>query len=417
MTTAQLERGSAQHSEMFPDWERVKAMFNLSPDFIHLGTSQYIASHPTPVREEIDRHRRALDANPVLYIIDHEQEYAEQSRTAAARYLGMADPNMIALTDSTTMGLGTIYTGLNIHQGQEILTSEQNYYSQQEAVKRACERTGATFREVKLYDDLARVTAEEMVGNLLREVRPETRVIGTTWVHSSTGLKFPVGKLAKELEKVNAGRSEDDRVLLVVDGVHGFGIETDSFPELGCDFLIAGCHKWLYGPRGTGIVAGKESAWQHVKPVIPSFSEVMWKIIKGGQQPEKVNGTHMSPGGFHSLEHTWALPAAFAFIESIGGKQRVRDRVHELNRMCKEGLAEMKHVKLATPMSDELSAGIIAFEVDGMGVSEVVERLVAKKVIATEAPYQKSFARFTPGIYNTPEEILRALDAVNELKH
>ena len=397
------------------DWETVKSQFNLSPDYIHMGTSQYIASHPRIVREEIDRLRHELDDNPVMAVVRNEQKLAQAGRKAAAKYLGMDDHNQIALTNSTTMGLGTIYTGLNIRKGQEILTTEHNYYSQQEAIKRATERTGAAFREITLYSNIHEVTEEEIVDNIMKEVRDETRVVGTTWVHSNTGLKNPISKIARALAKVNQNRDEDTRVLLVVDGVHGFGIELETLPELGCDYLLTGCHKWLYGPRGTGIIAATSSAWQHVKPVIPSFSEVMYVIAGGGQQPEHVNGTHMSPGGFHSLEHLWALPAAFEFVEGIG-KKRIYERVHELNRLCKEGLAEMRHVKLQTPMSDNLSAGIISFEIEGMTVKDVVKRLVEKKVIATEAPYEKSYARFTPGIYITPEEINRALDAVNSLK-
>jgi len=42
----------------------VRAQFNLSGDHIHLA-SFFLASHPKPVREAIDRHRRALDENPI----------------------------------------------------------------------------------------------------------------------------------------------------------------------------------------------------------------------------------------------------------------------------------------------------------------------------------------------------------------
>ena len=73
----------------------------------------------------------------------------------------------------------------------------------------------------------------------------------------------------------------------------------------------------------------------------------------------------MTPGGFHSFEHRWALGEAFEFHRAIG-KAKVAARIHELNRQCKEGLAAMKHVTLHTPLSDECSAGIITFEVAGM---------------------------------------------------
>jgi selenocysteine lyase/cysteine desulfurase len=53
----------------------------------------------------------------------------------------------------------------------------------------------------------------------------------------------------------------EDRVFLCVDGVHGFGVEAATPAALGCDSLVAGCHKWLFGPRGTGLIWGRSDAW------------------------------------------------------------------------------------------------------------------------------------------------------------
>jgi selenocysteine lyase/cysteine desulfurase len=50
-----------------------------------------------------------------------------------------------------------------------------------------------------------------------------------------------------------------------------------------------------------------------------------------------------------------------------------------------------------------------------MKPDDVVDKLAASRIVATSTPYEPSFARFTPGIVNTEEEIDRALDAVNRL--
>ena len=47
---------------------------------------------------------------------------------------------------------------------------------------------------------------------------------------------------------------------LCVDAVHALGVEAAG-RGLGCDFLVAGTHKWLAGPRGTGIVWAR-AAWE-----------------------------------------------------------------------------------------------------------------------------------------------------------
>ena len=72
-------------------------------------------------------------------------------------------------------------------------------------------------------------------------------------------------------------------------------------------------------------------------------------------------------------------------------------------------------MKLHTPMADELSAGIICFEIDGMPPEKIVDGLLAKKIIASDSPYATSYARLTPGLLNTPEEVDQAVAAVKAL--
>ncbi|KUG07196.1 aminotransferase class V-fold PLP-dependent enzyme [Solirubrum puertoriconensis] len=396
-------------------WNQIREQFNLNPEYTHLGASQFICSHPKVVREAIQHYAQLLDANPVMNTLALENDEMQKVREAAARYLQIDNPDNIALTDSTTMGMGLTYTALNLQPGQEILTTEHDHYSQHEAIRQAIKRTGASCRTIRMYERINHVTEEEIVESVVRGIGPNTRVLGITWVHSSTGLKTPVAQIAQAVAAVNRHRNEADRVLLLVDGVHGFGIERETFADLGCDFFITSGHKWLYGPRGTGLVAATSAAWQRVSPIIPSYTEAMDVIIEEDERPEHMDGKQMTPGGFHSLEHRWALRAAFEFMEGLG-RERVCERVHQLNRQCKEGLAAMPHVTLHTPLSDALSSGITSFEVRGYNTDEVIERLKEQKVVATKAPYRHyNYARFTPGIFNTEEEVERGLAAVRSL--
>lgn len=45
------------------DWDAVRGLFELSPGWVHAGLF-LLSSHPRPVREAVDKMRRALDANP-----------------------------------------------------------------------------------------------------------------------------------------------------------------------------------------------------------------------------------------------------------------------------------------------------------------------------------------------------------------
>ena len=398
------------------DWEAVRAEFSLDRSLTHLA-SFYLAAHPRPVREAIEHHRQALDANPVEEHRLHAGEHEVRVLTAAASYLS-ASPLDIALTDSTTMGLGLTYSSLKLREGQEILQSTHDYYSTNRSLQLLAQRTGATLRQIQLYPSGAGPSHDQMVGAIRQALTDRTRVVALTWVHSCTGVKLPIRAIADVIADANRNRDGADRAILCVDGVHGLGVEDQTMPALGCDFFIAGCHKWLLGPRGTGLVWGKPEAWELARQTIPPFySGVDPAAVKppGVDRPRSApTGLDMSPGGFHSFEHRWALAEAFAFHARIG-KSRVTERIHALNRQMKEGLAKMKHVTLHTPMSDALSAGIVCFEVAGLVPRQVVERLREKKVLASVTPYAVEYARMAAGLLNNESDVEAGLRAVSEL--
>ncbi|HEX2271106.1 MAG TPA: aminotransferase class V-fold PLP-dependent enzyme [Pyrinomonadaceae bacterium] len=386
------------------EWDQVRAPFNLARDQIDLS-ALFIASHPKPVRDAIERYRTELDKTPTPYLREQLNEHENEVLEAAASYLG-ANANEIALTDSTTMGLGLIYNGLKLSPGQQVITSVHDYYATHESLRLAAERTGAQIREIQLYQQEQTVTADEILNNIRSAIVPETRVLAMTWVHSSTGLKLPLKEIGAVLKEVNAQRDEQQRILLCVDGVHGFAVENLDIKETGCDFFMAGCHKWLFGPRGTGIIWGNETAWNAVRPTIPTFmdDEVRNAWLRDDVPPAATTARRMTPGGFKTFEYQWALAEAFKFHLDIG-KEKIANRTHELNRQLKEGLAAMSHVKLYTPRDENLSSGITCFDVNGMSPGEVVGRLRQRNIISTVTPYAQSHARLSPSIRNSPAEI------------
>ncbi|MEO5632166.1 MAG: aminotransferase class V-fold PLP-dependent enzyme [Nitrospiraceae bacterium] len=396
------------------NWQAVREQFQLSRDYIHLA-GFFLASHPTPVRVAIERHRRGLDADPIGYWVEQEEKQETAVLRAAADYLGV-DATEIALTDSTTMGLGLLYGGLNLREGQEILTTLHDHYATETSLRLLAERTGATVRQIPLYDSLKNVSRLELLENLLKNIRPNTRIVAVTWVHSSTGLKLPIHEMARAIHTLNESRAEQDRVIFCVDGVHALGVEDFRLSDVGCDFLVAGTHKWMFGPRGTGLVWGHQRAWPVVNPIIPTFNTQAYDIWMKLSPPKDLpKSVYLTPGGFHSFEHRWALDEAFTFHRAIG-KVRVTQRIYELNQQMKQGLAKMPHVTLHTPMSQDLSAGIVCFELAGMTPRQVIERLRQKKIIGSVTPYTTQYARMAPSLLTSSEDIEQALKEILTLR-
>ena len=226
-----------------------------------------------------------------------------------------------------------------------------------------------------------------MVSRLVAGLTPRTKVVAVTWVHSSTGVRLPIKEISEAI---------DGRALLCVDGVHGFAAVDVDLPDLGCDFLSAGTHKWLFGPRGTGILWGRD--WQPLTELIPSFSG-----------PDE--GARLSPGGYHAFEHRWALDQGFAFHQKVGRAAAVQRTVEQASQL-KEGLAGAKGIRVVTPADPEVSAGIVCLDVEGLPPGNGVYELRQQGIVASATPYQKSYLRLGPSIVTTPEQVDAAVEAV-----
>ena len=394
------------------DWRAIQSQFSLSKEWVHLA-QMYLTSHPQKVKDAIEFYKYKLDKNPVHYVAENFRTYDEAVAGAAGEYL-QCIPGAIALTDSTTMGLSILYHGLRLNPGDEILTTTHGHYSCIIPLELAAKRSKASVQKIELYQDSSEASTEELVNKLINAIRPKTRFVAITYVHSSTGIKLPIQQIANEIKKINLSRNSSDRIYLCVDAVHAFGIENFNIEELGCDFLIAGTHKWLFGPRGTGILYAKEEVWDLVDPIIPPYS-IASSRWRGESPPGPINFLQkITPGGFHSYEYRWALKEAFEYHLEIG-KENIQNRTHYLNTLLKEGLMEIPHLILHTPLSQELSSGIVCFEIKGMGQKEVVKKLRDARIIGTTTPYRRSFARLTPSILNTEEDIFRSIHVLENI--
>ena len=384
-------------------WTGFKQLFTQDPNYLHFSNF-LVTSHPKPVRDAIDRYRQQIDHNPGLAMdwgLEETWKREGQVREWAGRYLN-ATPPQIALTGSTSEGLAMIYGGIKLRPDQEILTTEHEHYATQNVLDFRVARQGTQVRRIRLFEQASQVSSDEVLGNIKRNIRPNTRVLGMTWVQSGSGVKLPIGEIGKLVEALNRDRDEQDRILYVVDGVHGFGVENLDFPAMHCDFFIAGTHKWMFGPRGTGLVCARDSQNTYVTPMVPTFSE------------DTNFATTMTPGGYHAFEHRWAADEAFKLHLQLG-KAPVQARIHALNTELKDQLLAHPQIELVTPRSPELSAGFTFFRVKGQDSEAVVAHMMKNRVVIDAVDRDVGpVIRTSPGLLNSSDEIQRFMTLLSQ---
>ena len=379
-------------------WQQLRQLFPLDPSYAHFANF-LVTAHPKPVQDAIDYYRAQIDRHPASWVdweTQSEWKREGEVRDWAARYL-QVKPRQIALTGSTTEGLGMIYGGLKVRADQEILTTVHEHYSTNRILGFRQQRQGTQVRKLRLFNQPRELSTDQLLSTLDQAIKPNTRVLGMTWVHSGSGVKLPVGEIGKLVRQHNRDRDENERILYVIDGVHGFGVENQNFADFNCDYFIAGTHKWMFGPRGTGIICAASEKMQHLVPTFATFSE------------DEDFATIMTPGGYHAFEHRWALGKAFELHLQLG-KADVEQRIHQLNDYLKAQLKEHSAIELVTPQSREFSAGFTFLRIKDRDPDAIAAYLNEQRVVVDAVHRDVGpVLRMAPGLLNNEQEIDRAM--------
>src|SRR5205807_5797199 len=153
---------------------------------------------------------------------------AASLREGYARVLG-AEVDQVALTGSTTDGVNTILSGLDLRPGDEIVTSDEEHPGLLAPLGRARRRCGVTVRAVP-FTELAAAVSET------------TRLVACSHVSWVSGRVLDMASL----------RSTGVPVLL--DAAQALGAIPVDVAALGCDYYAASGQKWLCGPEGSGCL-------------------------------------------------------------------------------------------------------------------------------------------------------------------
>ena len=96
----------------------------------------------------------------------------------------------------------------------------------------------------------------------------------------------------------------------IVDGAHSFAQFDFKQKDLGCDYFGTSLHKWLFAPKGTGLLYVKRDKIEKLWPLMAAESKQASDIRKF----EEI--------GTHSAAPKLAIGEALLFHNGIGGKRK-----------------------------------------------------------------------------------------------
>ena len=194
------------------DWDSVRAQFLLDPDAGPVRGLRPLAAHPAPRRRDRRLPRRARPRHRGRAA--RRASSARQAVRTRPRRTTAAPPAQYALTDSTTMGLGLMYGGLDARAGRRGAHDDPRLLLDrgQPAAARAAHRRDGHAGS-RCTTTRPRPPWTRWSSGLAAGITPRTKVVALTWVHSSTGVRVPVRRDLRGARGAQPGAAQPVRRL------------------------------------------------------------------------------------------------------------------------------------------------------------------------------------------------------------
>ena len=370
-------------------WQLVKHEFPVRPGLAMMNAANLCPS-PFAVIDTVVRLTRDVDADASFQNRGKFGALRQAARERLAGHLG-ADAGEIAITRNTSEGNNTVVHGLILGPGDEVVIWDQNHPTNNVSWDVQAERMG--FAVTRVATPTSPTSGDELVEVFAQAMTPRTKVLAFSHVSNVTGVRLP----ARQLCQLARSRG----ILTLVDGAQTFGAIRVNVRDMGCDFYTGSSHKWFVGPKEAGVlyVRGDQIADLWANDV-----GVGWQgaVRNGAQKFENL--------GQRDDACVAAMGTAQEFHATIG-LDRIDARVRALATALMEGLRErIPGVAFATPWNPDLRAGVVIFAPPGSDTGELYSRLYTEYNIA--GARQAGGMRLSPHLYNTMEEVERAVEAV-----
>lgn len=317
----------------------------------------------------------------------------------------------VALVESATVawdrGLQAIAFSDPLQPGDRMLVSGSEYASNVLPLLQLARRTGASVEVIPDADD--GTVDVEALGAMLDE---RVRIVSVNHAPSQNGLVNDVVAIGDML------RIHGSPAWYFVDACQSAGQMPVDMGRIGCDVLSATGRKFLRGPRATGFLVVSERMLDELEPFPLDLHAATWTTL---EDYEVAAGA----ARFESWERAYAallgMGAAIDYALACG-IEPIAERIGALASRLRIGLAEIPGVMVRD--RGTVQSGIVTLRVDD--AAGVVAGLRARGINTSLSTPDYSridfgrdqatgLVRISPHVYNTEDEVDRAIAAVAEL--
>ncbi|OLC51089.1 MAG: aminotransferase V [Acidobacteria bacterium 13_1_40CM_65_14] len=391
-TSAVADRSAADLAADESYWREIQQAFTLDRTIINLNNG-YTCPSPRVVHEALKRYLDMSNQAPIHYMWNLLEPNVETVRRNLAAEAG-CDAEELAITRNASEGLQIAQLGIDLHPGDEVLTTNQDYGRMLDTWEQRVRRD--KIKLTKISFPVPTTNVAELKDRVERAITPKTKVIHFCHITNLTGQLFPVRDIAR------MARSRG--IQTIVDGAHAFAHFPFKLRDLEVDYYGTSLHKWLLAPVGTGFLYVRRENIEKLWALTPPPASKMKDIRKF----EEV-GTH--PAANHN-----AIAEALAFHQAIG-IERKSARLRYLTDRFATRLEKHPRVKILSSRLPDQAWGLANVSLEGVDVSKAYDFLWTKYRIITAAIKHAEYQglRVTPNVYTTLEELDTFSTAIEDL--
>ena len=373
-------------------WESVKGQFEFAPGLRYFNNASLGAS-PVSVQKATNKYIKTLDGFPSKYMWGGWKENKEEVRKNIATLFSVSEEE-IALIHNTTEGMNLIARSFDLQAGDEVILADHEHASGTIPWEVWQETKGVKLVRPTL--PIIPKSVDEVVAIYKKAITSKTKVISMCHIVNTNGMILPV----KEVSEM----AHDRGILVAVDGAQSAGMLQIDLHDLGCDFYTASSHKWLFSPKGVGILYAKEGSQHYLQPL----------MVARGHNDKSIR--RLENYNTRNLPEVLGLGTAVQFIDKIG-QEKIQNRSFELKTYFRSKLEGKPKFILKTPAANELSGAIQVVEIVDKDVLIVKKQLYDEYGIDCRpmTGFNLNALRISLSVYITKKDIDYLVEALDHL--
>jgi kynureninase len=402
-----FDKRMARMKETEAGWNPEKDLDLIRKNFPILDKCVYLISNslgavPMQTREALERYYTLWAEEGVSA---WEKEWWKLSQKVGDRLASLigAEKDSVAMIPNATVShwvaLSTKFSSENGKRNKVVMT-DHDFPSIMYAISKIC-----TFMGWKLDVVPTHGKPGIDIEAILDRVDEETLFVATSHVYFRSAYIQDVARLSKHAR--NKG------VLTVIDGYHAPGTIPVDVNELGVDFYIGGCLKWLCGGPGNAFLYARHQLQEESEPFLTG-----WLAHKDPfgfyQQMEFTVGAYKFMSGTPPIPSLYTALEGLDIIQKIGAGSIRKKSAEQTTRIIDN--AQKRGFLIHTPIEKERRGGAVSVSLPH--AQQVKQALVKKNVkvdFRKGKEEEPDVIRIGPHFYTKDSEIDYLFELIDEI--